>query len=320
MTGKGLVLIPSGTRLKQEHLRMMQLHRILPEELQLTAPPAPDISAEMIRQAVRYSKDMFDNIKLHKKVPLMEIKTELIPIIRQAAENPDLFKLFEAVRAKDEYIHQHNVGVSVLATLLGKWCNLDEHELNLLSLGAVLHDVGKIRISDEILHKPGKLTPSEFSEMKRHTIYGYEILKEAVGLHPRIAHIALQHHEREDGSGYPLRLKASQIDPLSRIVAVVDIFHAMSSTRPYQKALPFYEIVNGMRQGLFGELDPGTVSLFLRHVAKGMIGKQVTLSDGRSGEVIYINPHEETKPLVKMENGFVDLSRERNLTIKEVNG
>lgn len=321
MSGNGMVLIPAGTSLAQEHIRLMRMHRIQPDDLRFTADAPPtDITAEMVRKATSYTKDLFNTIKMRKKIPLMEIKNDLLPMVRQATENPNLFKLFEAVRAKDEYTHQHNVGVSILATLLGKWCNLDENELSLLSLGATLHDVGKIKISDEILHKPGKLTPQEFEEIKRHTIYGYEMLKEAVGLNPRVAFVALQHHERDDGSGYPLKLKAPQIDRLSRIVAVVDIFHAMSSKRPYHDALPFHEVVNRMRSGFFGELDPSIMSLFLRNIVKGMLGKQVMLSDGRSGEVIYINPHEDTKPLILVNNSFIDLSRERDLSIREVIG
>jgi HD-GYP domain-containing protein (c-di-GMP phosphodiesterase class II) len=318
ITGTGLVLIPSGTIMKQEHIRMLQMHRIRPDELQIAPEEPSDKTIALVKQATAYAKDMFTKIKISKKIPLMDIKQDLIPMVRDAAGNPDLFKLLEAVRAKDEYTHQHNVGVSVLATLLGKWCKLDDNEMNLLTLSATLHDVGKIRISDDILHKPGKLAQEEFEEMKRHTIYGYELLKEAVGLHPRVAFVALQHHERDDGSGYPLRLKAPKIDRLSRIVAVADVFHAMSSNRPYHEALPFYEVVNRMRQGTFGELDPYIVSMFLKNMVKNLVGKQVLLSDGRFGEVVYINPHEDTNPLVKVDNLYVDLSRERDVRISEI--
>lgn len=318
MTGTGMVLVPAGTVLTQEHLRLIRMHRVSSDELRFTHEQPQHSTTEIVKQAADYSKGMFQHIRLKKKIPLLDIKHEFIPMVREAAEDPDLFRLFEAVKAKDEYTHQHNVGVSVLSTMLGKWCQLDEQELNLLSLGATLHDVGKVRIPDEILLKPGKLTFKEYEEMKRHTVYGYEMLKESAGLNPRVAFMALQHHEREDGSGYPLKLKGPQIDKLSRIVAVADVFHAMSSHRPYHTPLPFYELVSQMRLGIFGELDPRMVSLFLKNLIRSMIGKQVLLSDGRYGEVIYINPHEETYPLVKVDNMFVDLSRERNLRISKI--
>lgn len=319
MTPNGLVLIPAGTILAQSHMRLLEHHGIAMDELRFAANDAQnDTAFELVKQATHYARDMFQKVRIHRKIPLLDIKHELIPMVREASEIPNLFKLVEAVKAKDEYTHQHNIGVSVLSTLLGKWMNLPENEIMLLSLAAALHDVGKIRISDEILLKPGKLTHDEFEEMKRHTIYGYEMLKEASGLNPRVAMVALQHHEREDGSGYPLKLRTPQLDNMSRIVAVADIFHAMSSKRPYHDALPFYEVVNRMRQGFFGELDPNIVSVFLRNMIRHMIGKQVLLTDGRFGEVVYINPHDDTNPLVKVQDEFIDLSRERGLHIREV--
>ena len=130
--------------------------------------------------------------------------------------------------------------------------------------------------------------------------------------------VALQHHEREDGSGYPLRLKSSHIDPISRIVAVADVFHAMSSKRPYHEEMPFYEVVKRMRQGFFGELDPNIVSVFLTNMIRNLIGRKVLLTDGRVGEVIYINPSDDTHPLIQIEHTFLDLSKERHIHIKGV--
>lgn len=137
ITGTGMVLVPAGTVLNHEHLRLLRMHRITMDDLRFSEdrqqPKA--VTAETVKQAADYSKHMFQQIRLKKKIPLLDIKHEFIPMVRQAAEDPDLFRLFEAVRAKDEYTHHHNVGVSVLSTMLGKWCKLDEQELNLLSLG-----------------------------------------------------------------------------------------------------------------------------------------------------------------------------------------
>lgn len=317
----GLVLVPAGSVLTQAHITLLQHHNIHKSELRFMAAKSEsdtDTANDLVRQATAYVKDIFHRIQMYRKVPLLEIRHELIPMVQEAAEIPNLFKLVEAVKAKDEYTHQHNIGVGVLSVMLGKWLQLEENEITLLALASTLHDVGKIRISDEILLKPGKLTSLEYEEMKRHTIYGYELLKEAPGLNPRIALVALQHHERGNGTGYPLRLSSSRIDWLSRIVAVADIFHAMSSKRPYHEALPFYEVVNRMRQGFFGELDPHIVAVFLKNMVKSMLGKQVILSDGRFAEVVYINPHDDTNPLVKVQNEFIDLSRERQIRIQEV--
>ncbi|MCY9664561.1 HD-GYP domain-containing protein [Paenibacillus alginolyticus] len=325
-TSHGLVLVPSQSVLNQEHLDLFRQHRIDFMEIitttmyehKLVSVSPPDSSELLVQKASQYAKDLFERIQSQKKIPLLEIKNELIPIVLQAAENPDLFQLFEAVKAKDEYTHKHNIGVGILSTLIGKWLNLADNEVALLSLAATMHDVGKIKISQEILLKPGKLTSEEFDEIKRHTILGYNMLKETVGINYRVALVALQHHERADGTGYPLQLRDSQLDRMSRIVAVADVFHAMSSKRPYHEMMPFYEVVSRMRKGFFGELDPHIVSVFLTNMINNLIGRTVKLTDGRSGEVVYINPTDDTNPLVKIEGSFLDLSRERHIHISEV--
>lgn len=320
MNDFGLVLIPAFTTVEQDHLNFLRQHRIHYTEVRLMSDDESDFNASsaFVKEATHYAKDLFDRIQTKKKIPFLEIKSDLIPIVQQASEHPNLFQLLNAIKAKDEYTHQHNIGVGVLSALIGKWLELDKSEIALLSLAATMHDVGKVKVSNEILLKPDRLTDEEFNEMKRHTIYGYEMLKETVGLNPRIALVALQHHERADGRGYPLKLMNHQIDRLSRIVAVADIFHAMSSKRPYHDALPFYEVVSQMRKGFFGELDPHIVNVFLKNMIRNLIGQKVMLTDGQWGEVIYINPHDDMHPLVKIDQNFIDLSKERQVHIREI--
>ncbi len=317
----GLMLVPAHTTIDEGYLRLLEQHHIhymdimiMDDRLDYSAPTP----TAMVKEAALYSKDLFDQIRITKKLPLLEIKNELLPLVEQVSSHPNVFQLFESVKAKDEYTHQHNIGVGVLSTLIGKWMKLSEPELALLSMAATMHDVGKIHIPDEILLKPGKLTAEEFDEMKRHTNYGYDILKESEGINPRVALVALQHHERADGRGYPLKAREHEVDPFSRIVAVADIFHAMSSKRPYHEPMPFHEIVNEMRKGSFGELDPRVVSVFIKMIIRHLVGSKVKLTDGRWGEVVYINPHDDTHPLVKVEGVFLDLSQERHIHIEEI--
>ncbi|MDB5052427.1 MAG: family phosphohydrolase, partial [Bacilli bacterium] len=275
---------------------------------------------QLTEQTVDHSIELFQSIAQTNKIPVMEFKNTVIPAVQQIANTPDLFRLFEAVKAKDDYTHRHNIGVGVLSSLIGKWLNMEEVELNSLSLAATLHDVGKVKIPLEILHKPGKLTAEEFHLIKQHTVLGYEMLKNSVGVSHRIALAALQHHEKEDGSGYPLGLKKDQIDLFGKIIAVADIFHAMSSERPYHKPIPFYDIVSQMKDDKFGKLDPHIVSVFMGNITKNLVGKHVMLTDDRQGEVVYINPQNDMNPLVRIENEFISLSVESQLHIKEVLG
>src|SRR5690606_32013384 len=161
--------------------------------------------------------------------------------------------------------------------LIGKLLHLSEIELHWLTLGATLHDIGKVNIPSAILDKPGKLTAEEFSIVKLHTIDGYNMLKQMEHLPEVVPLIALRHHEREDGSGYPYGLRAHDIDIYSKIVAVADIFHAMTSDRIYHKAIPFYKVIKQMQEDVFGKLNYRVANCFLVEMMNKLVNKKVVL-------------------------------------------
>lgn len=319
----GVTVVPAEAVLTPESLQILINHRIDINSIVFASDrkPVQEKSiqiGELVQQTVTVSKELFESILLSRKVPLMEIRNEVLPAILQLSKNPDIFELFEAVKSKDDYVYEHNIGVGVISTLIGRWMNLDNSELSILSLAATLHDVGKVKLPLEILNKPGRLNEVEFQLVKKHTIFGYELLKGTTGLSLRIARVALQHHEREDGNGYPLGLKKENIDLFSSIVSVADIFHAMSSKRPYHEPMSFHEIVGQMSAGKFGALNPHIVSVFIENMMKRLVGKQVLLTDGRAGEVVYINPHNIETPLIKLADYFLDLSQERDVHIQTI--
>jgi HD-GYP domain-containing protein (c-di-GMP phosphodiesterase class II) len=274
---------------------------------------------KLIDSSVLEIKEIFQEIRVTKKIPLLDIRNKIVPLIKQTIELPRLFGLFASLQSKDDYTYRHNIGVGVIASLIGKWLNLKESELIQLSIAATLHDVGKVKIPLDILNKPDKLTAEEFDFMKKHTIFGYEMLKETVGINRREALVALQHHERQDGSGYPFGISSDKLDLFGRIVAVADVFHAMTSKRPYRNASPFYETLKQMNQNAFGELDARIIQLFINKVTQALIGNEILLTDGRMGAIIMINPHEPLRPLVRTKEGaFLDLSKEPAIHIEQV--
>jgi HD-GYP domain-containing protein (c-di-GMP phosphodiesterase class II) len=319
----GLVIIKANTKIVQEHLEMVRRHRIDPSSMILVSGMKLSTSSSnslslLTKQMVDQSKSLFKSVEMGHKIPVHEFNKTIIPTIQQISNDPDIFRLFEAVKAKDDYTHQHNIGVGVLATLIGKWLKIEGDDLTTLSLAATLHDVGKVKIPLEILQKEGKLTDEEYKIIQQHTILGYQMLRETTGITHKVALVALQHHEKENGSGYPLGLKADKIDFFSKIVSVADIFHAMSSKRPYHEPMSFHDIVSQMQHGSFGELEPRIVSVFLKNITRKLVGTQIVLMDGREGEIVYINPHDEMKPMIKVNNIFIDLNKERHLHIREV--
>ena len=139
------------------------------------------------------------------------------------------------IRDIDNYTFLHSVDVCIYSIIIGKKLGYGKEPLMTLGMGAILHDIGKCKVPVEILQKPDRLTDEEFHTMKLHTVYGYEIIKNSYQLSTKIANIAFQHHEKWDGSGYPMGISQIDIDPLSRIVALADVYDALTSDRVYKK-------------------------------------------------------------------------------------
>jgi HD-GYP domain-containing protein (c-di-GMP phosphodiesterase class II) len=316
----GILVASAFVVLNRTLLNILEAHHIVLEERCIEDVPANSGSNKnaLIDESVLRMEKIFHKIQNTQKVPLMDIRQQIIPIIHQTAEQKYLVGLFASLQSKDDYMYRHNIAVGVIATLIGKWVGLKEAELSQLSMAAALHDVGKIKIPLEILNKSGKLTKDEYNLMKKHTIYGYEMIKETVGTNHRQALVALQHHERQNGSGYPFGIRADKIDDFSRIVAVADVFHAMTSKRAYRDASPFYETLKQMQQNAFGDLDPRLVGLFLDKIMQSLIGNEVMLTDGRRGKIVMINQVDPIRPLVRIDDMFLDLSKEPALQIEQV--
>jgi len=165
----------------------------------------------------------------------------------------------QIVDAKSPFTKQHSEGVARLARYLGERLGLTERSCELLELAGLLHDIGKLRVPDQILDKNGPLTPVEFAQVQRHSFDAYEILKKVKGLE-EVALWAAQHHERLDGSGYPYCAGPGALSIEARIIAIADIFQALAADRPYRKAMPLSEIIGVLRaQAAGGKIDASVV-------------------------------------------------------------
>jgi HD-GYP domain-containing protein (c-di-GMP phosphodiesterase class II) len=276
-----------------------------------------EVSAK-IEEAIVQVEAIFDYVHHTNQIPLMEIKETIIPTIQQAVEIPQFFYLFHELRKADDYTYRHNIGVGVIATLIGKWLDLSPLYLEKITIAATLHDIGKTKIPQHILNKPGKLTSEEYEKVKKHTLYGYELLKNTDGIPQEISLVALQHHERENGIGYPFGLKGEQISLISKIVAVADVFHAMSSNRVYHEALPFYSVIKQMNDDVFGKFDPKVLIPFISNIMQSLVGNEVMLNDGRCGVILMLNPFNVLKPIVKVNRTIIDLSQNKQIEIQRI--
>lgn len=316
----GELLVPISTVITYDHIILLEEKGIT-----LKSEDVQDLEkdfinhSKIINETVEDVRNIFGEIRETKKIPLNELRESIIPIVYEVSDSKYLLPLLSALQAKDDYTYRHNIAVGAIANLIGKWMGLDQQQLLQLTVAGLLHDVGKMLIPETILNKPGKLTYQEFIIMQKHTIYGYEILKETIGVTHRQALVALQHHERMDGSGYPMGIKGNQIDLFSRIVAVADVFHAMTSRRVYQDQFPFYKVVSEIERSMFDSLDPAISIVFIEKIMSALIGSSILLSDGRAGKIVMVPKNYPTRPLIQVGEEFIDLTIHSDLQIEKIN-
>ena len=218
-----------------------------------------------------------------------------------------------------DVIYRHGVNVAALSSLLGSWIGLEKSKLNLLVYSAILHDFGKTKIDHkELLEKESLLTQNEFNVIKKHPTLGYKIVKEIAFLDKAVSYGVLMHHERLDGSGYPLALKGESIHPFAKIIAIADVFDAINSERIYRrKKFPFEALQIVKNEGL-GKLDYEYVKIFLDNIITYYIGEEVLLNTNEKCKIIQMNVNNLEKPLILKDGEFIDLEKEKDLYIKEM--
>jgi HD-GYP domain-containing protein (c-di-GMP phosphodiesterase class II) len=214
---------------------------------------------------------------------------------------PDALMLMTQLKNRDEYTAQHSMNVCIFSIALGRQINLSLDELNNLGLCGMMHDMGKMQVPLEVLNKPGRLTAEELTVMQSHTTKGWKILLNTQGMYAGAVDVAYSHHERLDGKGYPRQLKAEQITPYTRIVAIADAYDAISSDRVYKKGQTHLEAIKILTEASStGHLDSGLAMKFIECLGIYPAGCLVELSSGEVGMVIEVNPKAKLKPKVLM--------------------
>ncbi len=200
----------------------------------------------------------------------------------------------------NNYIYQHSLNVSIYTTMLGMAHGYNKDEIMTLALGSLLHDVGKMRINLNLLKKQGELTKDEYDEVKKHTEHGFHMLKDEPNMPLLVAHCALQHHERLDGSGYPRGMKDAEIHEYAKWIAIADSYDSMTTHRPYRFAMLPHQAMEILFAGAGSLYDQKKVALFRDHVAIYPLGLTVTLNTGEKGVVVDVNPSAPHRPVVRV--------------------
>lgn len=255
-----------------------------------------------------------DIVERNTDIDVSSLLDSTLNIIESNNGTIGIFDMLQNMRQFDDSTYSHCLNVSLICNVFGKWLNMTEKQIELATLCGLLHDIGKLRIPNSIITKPSKLSDEEFAIIKKHPTEGYRILMSAK-LDPHICNAALMHHEKCDGSGYPLGLTGDKIDPYAKMVTIADIYDAMTSARIYRGPLcPFTVIELFENEGL-QKYDTKFILTFLESVVNTYIGNRVRLSNGQEGEIIFINRDKFSRPTIKCENEYISLIDRLDLTI-----
>ncbi|MBI4979788.1 MAG: HD-GYP domain-containing protein [Spirochaetes bacterium] len=271
------------------------------------------------------TKKIFAAVKAESFSP-DALKQTVNDLVAGVMGNPQAFSNLSILKMKDEYTYAHSVDVAVLAALLGTALGMDKASITILSTAGLLHDVGKLLVPDTILNKPGKYTDPEMAQMKKHSFLGYKILKRE-NIDERIANCVLEHHEWVNGKGYPFGKTGIHLDDFSRIIAVCDVYNALTTQRTYRDPMAPYAAVKAVITEAGTHLDHEFTKAFQRVVGVYPNGTVVTLSDGTTCRVIDQNPNVPLRPVLalcaagggaKDGNIIINLSEQKELFIKDV--
>lgn len=269
---------------------------------------------ENFTSSVNTFKDQLNDIIVKNSNDIVDDMLNEVNSILTRTRNPlHLLDMMHCLRGFDDMTYMHSMNVALISHVIGSWLGLPPDEMNTLVVCGLLHDIGKLKIPHEIISKPGKLTDEEFELIRSHPKLGYDILR-SKDLDNRIKLAALQHHERYNGSGYPRQLTGPEISNFSSIVAIADVYDAMTSNRAYREGIcPFTVIATFEKEKDLYE--PSLLYLFMRRTIEAYINTEVLLSNNERGKVVLLNQNHLSRPVVITDTKTYDLSRDFSIDI-----
>ncbi|WP_264740737.1 HD-GYP domain-containing protein [Cytobacillus firmus] len=309
---KGQVLLHEGVELTDKLIHKLQEMGITyvyirdwrTEDIQYKDPLTAKMrtkaieTIESVLKEVEAKKDLSGTLAIEKASKrLSGLIRKLIGEIRG---NRELLTILSDVYTYDHYIFTHSLNVTLYSLAIGMKLQLLPKELEILGLGAILHDVGKMKVPSDILLKPGKLTAEEFESIKKHPEDGFNILRKVETIPLLVAHCAFQHHERLNGSGYPRGLEGDEIHDFGKIIAIADVFDAVTSNRIYRQAMLPHEGLEILYAGAEKLFDKRLIEVFRQAVAVYPVGVTVELNDGRKGVVCRQNTGLSDRPVIRI--------------------
>lgn len=256
-----------------------------------------------------------DIIEKDEDIDVDKLLEQVNKLTENSSTSVEILEMINLIKDDSDIIFKHSLNVALLCSMISKWLKMGAFDSEMLIVSAMLHDIGVLKLPPEILDNLTNLTQKQKNMYKKHAVYGYNILKDR-NIDSRIAMAALGHHERQDGSGYPLMKRGLLIDEFSRIIAIADVFDGMTeSIYTGNKYNCIFDVIRMFETDGYMKFDPEALIIFLSRISDTYINKTAQLSDGRIGKIVFANKSKPSCPMIKIKNRYIDLSKEFNLKV-----
>lgn len=272
------------------------------------------------RDVVEKMKMEFLNWESGSKVNITKVRSYILPLIDNVLEKKERIFILNEFSTSKDYIYHHSIAISLISAVITQKMGYSKGDIIQIALAGAVADCGMAKINKKIRDKNGTLTEYEFKEVQEHPYYSLQMINGISTLKPEMKIAVYQHHERLDGSGYPRGEKGNKISIFSHIIAVADVFHAMTCERIYRSKESPFKVLEMIREAEFGKFNIKVVQALITCVADLSLGSKVELSNGLEGAIIFSNKSSATRPIIKVyeSNDIIDLSKYRNIYIERL--
>jgi len=246
------------------------------------------------------AQDIMDDIAHNKKLDFPSLQKAVDPMVDSIVRNPDAFAWLTRMKHKDDYIYNHSVSSSIWAVAFGRHLGLPRKDLQSLAIGALLFDVGKMKLPEKLIHNTERFNQFEFKLIKQHVQYSVDILRSIDGIGEDVVEMVATHHERHNGKGYPRGLSGNQIPIFGKIAGIVDCFDAIISERPFATSVSPHDAVKSLYEWRDVDFQSELIEQFIQVVGIYPVGTIVELSDGRVGVIVAQNRVWRLRPQVML--------------------
>lgn len=339
-----------GTTLDMEHLEVLDLfgvkrvkveerivNRVQAEQREASAGSMSDTDLDKLlenkisrtadlhnlyNKAVNDYKREFTSWRSGVKLDIAKVRLLIMPLLETYMEHKKMLVVLNEYSNRKEYLYHHAVSVGVLTAALASQLGFPKGATLQLGLAGTLADCGMAKIHPPLLEKAAFLTKTEFAEVKKHPVFSYQMMQESPLLRQEMKLAVLQHHERLDGSGYPRGDKGEKVSQYAQVLAVADVFHAMTCERVYRSKESPYKVAEMLKEEDYGKFEPAVLEALYEIIGTPARGDQVILTNGDSGEVVITNPGSPFRPTIRLKSTGeeIDLTVHRSIAIGKIIG